>query len=325
MSTKDRLLERLKAARGSWISGNHLSDKLGVSRAAVNKHIRTLKAQGYVIESATRKGYRFKKAPDRLLAEEIRQGLDTRVFGQKEIVCFEQTDSTNQQAKVLAAQGAAEGTLVIAEAQCAGRGRRGRRWYSPPGSGIYVSVVLRPAISPTEAPAITLMTAVAVTQALLDLTHLPVRIKWPNDILLNGKKIAGILTEISTEMDRIDYIVVGLGLNVNTPPQSFPQELQETAGSIRTETGKPFSRLALLRAILISYENCYDTFKTYGFDSILSRWKELSDIIGQRVAVDVMGTTHTGQVADVDADGTLVLKTEQGLLQRIFSGDVRLL
>ena len=213
MTTKDQLLLYLKEKRENWVSGELLSDELGVSRAAVWKHVRKLREEGYVIKSSPRKGYCFSKTSDLLLPNEIRDGLDTRTFGKRNIDYFMEIDSTNMRAKDLAAEGAPEGTVVIAEKQTKGRGRKGRSWHSPLGHGIYTSLILKPAMSPSGAPRITLMTAVAIAEALLSLVHLEVRIKWPNDIIVNGKKLAGILTEISTEMDAVNYIVVGVGIN----------------------------------------------------------------------------------------------------------------
>ena len=215
MVTKDQLLVYLKEKRRTWISGELLSDELSVSRSAVWKHIRKLREEGYVIESSPKKGYLLRRDSDLLLPNEIRHGLNTKVFGKKDIEYFKEIDSTNTKAKDLAQGGAPEGTVVIAEKQTKGRGRRGRTWLSPEGDGIYATLILRPAMSPGEAPRITLMTAVAVAEALLSLIQIDIRIKWPNDILVNGRKLAGILTEITADMDAVNYIVVGLGLNVN--------------------------------------------------------------------------------------------------------------
>ena len=237
---------------------------------------------------------------------------------------MKETDSTNTRAKELAAQGAPEGTLIIAEKQTKGRGRRGRNWFSPPGGGIYFSLILRPAISPGETPRITLMTAVVLAETLISMMKLKLRIKWPNDILVNGKKLAGILTEISTEMDAVNYIVVGLGMNVNTRFKNFPSEIKKSATSILIENGKPFPRVRLIQHYLKLYEKYYDMFKKNDFEPIMKRWKELADIIGKEIKVDVIGKTHIGKVIDVDNDGVLILKDDQGVLQRIFSGDVTL-
>lgn len=322
MATKDKLLAGLKQEEGRWVSGELLSNRLGVSRAAVSKHVRKLKADGYIIESSPRKGYVLQKMSDRLLPAEIQEGLDTKIFGTREILYLRETDSTNTRAKALAAAGAPEGTMVVAETQTQGRGRKKRTWFSPLGQGIYASLILRPAIPPSEAPRITLMTAVAIAEAFLALGHSEIRIKWPNDILMNGKKIAGVLTEISTEMDTIDYIMVGLGINVNTPLESFDETLKSQATSIFIETGKEFPRIRLVRAYLQWFEKCYARFHETGFAPIIQRWKELTDLIGQRVMVDVIGRRYHGSVSDVDGDGVLILKDDQDRLHRIFSGDL---
>jgi len=323
-TTKDKLLLFLKKNQGNWVSGELISNNLSVSRAAIWKHIRKLKEEGYIIESSPKKGYLLSKASDPITADEIRQGLSTKVFGKKDIIYLNETDSTNTRAKELAAQGAPEGTLVIAEKQTEGRGRRGRSWFSPPGGGIYFSLILRPVLSPTETPRITLMTAVVLAETLISLMKLKLRIKWPNDILVNGKKLAGILTEISTEMDEVNYIIVGLGLNVNTQLEDLPREIKKTATSILIETGKQFPRVKLIQHYLKLYEKYYDMFKKNDFEPIMKRWRELADIIGKQIRVDVIGKTHIGKVVDVDNDGVLILKDNQGKLQRIFSGDATL-
>jgi len=324
MSTKNQLLLYLKENQGNWVSGELISNNLSVSRSAIWKHIRKLKEEGYVIESAPKKGYFLSKASDPITADEIMEGLCTNVFGRKNIIYLKETDSTNTRAKELAAQGAPEGTLIIAEKQTKGRGRRGRNWFSPSGGGIYFSLILRPAISPGETPRITLMTAVVLAETLISMMKLKLRIKWPNDILVNGKKLAGILTEISTEMDAVNYIVVGLGMNVNTRFENFPSEIKKSATSILIEAGNRVPRIKFIQNYLKLYEKYYNMFKKNDFEPIMKRWKELADIIGKQIRVDVIGKTHIGKVIDVDNDGVLILKDDQGRLQRIFSGDVTL-
>lgn len=325
MTTKEQLLSYLKKEMGNWVSGESLSNKLAISRAAVWKHIGKLKADGYIIESSPKKGYLLSKISDLLLPAEITEGLDTKIFGKENIVYLNEIDSTNIKAKELAVMGAPEGTVVIAEKQTKGRGRRGRSWFSPSGDGIYASLILRPAMSPIELPRITLMTAVAVSEALLSLTQLKIRIKWPNDILVNGKKIAGILTEISTEMDEVDYIIVGLGLNVNTPYESFPEEIRDEASSISMEMGRHFPRAPIVREYLRWYEKYYEMFKKRGFEPIMHRWKELADIAGEQIMVDVLGEKYVGEVLDVGNDGVLLLMDKEGTTHRIFSGDVQIM
>jgi BirA family biotin operon repressor/biotin-[acetyl-CoA-carboxylase] ligase len=323
MSTKDQLLAYLKEGKGNWVSGEALSNRIAVSRSAVWKHIRTLRQEGYAIESSPKKGYLLIKASDLLLPDEIREGLDTKVLGKRDIVYFTETDSTNTRAKDLASKGAPEGTLVISEKQIKGRGRKGRNWFSPSQGGIYTSLILRPGISPGEAPKITLLTAVVVAETLRTLTQLNVSIKWPNDILVNGKKIAGILTEMSTEMDAIDYIVVGLGLNVNTP--RFPDDITEKATSIFIETGKHFPRAKFIQEYLKWYEEYYEIFKKSGFEPVIKRWKELTDMIGKRITVEMISKKYAGEVQDIDKDGVLILKDNKGNSHRIIFGDVTLM
>jgi BirA family biotin operon repressor/biotin-[acetyl-CoA-carboxylase] ligase len=324
-ATKEVLLKNLRRAGSAWVSGQSLSERMAMTRSAVWKQIGVLREEGYDIEASPRKGYRLRGAPDLLLIQEIGDGLATRVFGRTLTRYFEQTDSTNLRAKELAAQGAPEGTLVVAEQQTHGKGRRQRVWFSPMRQGIYASLVLRPAIAPTEAPRMTLLAAVAAADALLALTPLEVTIKWPNDILVCNKKIAGILTEISTGMDAVDYMVVGLGLNVNIPEGNFPEAIRTQATSILTETGAVFLRSPLLRRYLESFEHYYDVMSDQGFDPVLRRWKALTSMLGRRVRVDMIGEHLTGEVSDFDEDGFMIIRDEGGRSVRIFSGDVAFL
>ena len=231
------------------ISGQQLCEQFQVSRTAVWKVINQLKEEGYQVEAVRNKGYRIIESPDVLTREElaVQIGDATRWAGQ-EIVCFTETDSTNVRARKLGENGAAHGTLVVAEQQTAGRGRRGRGWESPAGSSIYMSLLLRPEFLPNKAPMLTIVMAYSVATALREQTGLDFRIKWPNDIVLNGKKVVGILTEMSTEIEYINHVVIGVGINVNT--EAFPEEICATATSIRRESGKTWRRAELIAAIL---------------------------------------------------------------------------
>ncbi|MFH1083749.1 MAG: biotin--[acetyl-CoA-carboxylase] ligase [Pseudomonadota bacterium] len=320
MNTKDRSLAYLKAEKGSYVSGEALSRRIGITRSAIWKNISKLREEGYAIESSPRKGYLLSRVSEMLLPVEIREGLATEVFGRGDIIHFTETDSTNARAKELAINGAPEGTLIVSEKQTAGRGRKGRTWFSPSGAGIYTSLILRPEMPPSEAPRITFVTAVSAAETLLHLTPLEARIKWPNDILVRGKKIAGILTEISTEMDAIDYVVVGLGMNVNIP--HFPDEITDTATSILIETGEPFSRVNIVREYLRRQEEYCRMLRVSGFKPILTRWKELANIVGRQIKVEMIDRTHIGEVEDIDQEGVLILKDREGTSHRIFSGDV---
>lgn len=319
---RQELLSALRSRPGQWVSGEELSGGLGISRAAISKHIAAIKELGYAISSAPGKGYLLTDAPDLLLPEEILIGLGTRFIGKVGIAHHRLTDSTNTKAREMARGGAPSGTLVVAEAQSAGRGRKGRSWLAAPGEGLLFSLILRPDMEPSRATLITLMTAVSVAEALIDETGVNARIKWPNDILVHGKKLAGILTEMSMELDAVDYVVVGLGLNINTPAAAFPEEIRAIATSLMAETSAPFSRVAVLRAILSRFETHYDTLSTDGPEPMLRRWKALSDIVGRRVRVSMMHEEIEGRVTDIDADGVLLVETEAGEPLRILSGDV---
>ena len=320
MTTQYRLLLCLKENRGDWVSGEALSKRLSVSRSAVWKNIGSLRTEGYVIESAPKKGYRLLRVPDLLLPAEILDGLQTRACARGDFIHFTETESTNDRAKEMAVQGAAEGTVVVAEAQTQGRGRKGRDWFSPSKGGIYCSLILRPRIPPIDGPKITFLSAVAAAEALRAVTCLRPSIKWPNDVLLGGKKVAGILTEMASEPDAVDYVVVGLGMNVNTV--AFPGNIGEKATSVCKETHESTSRVALLRAYLEQAENWYERFKREGFPPILERWRSLANIMDKPIRVEMINETVEGRVRDIDPDGVLILMDKNGPSHRILSGDV---
>ena len=315
------LLELLNFLRekDSFVSGELLAARVGLSRAGVWKRLHRLKALGYVIEGEPRRGYRLVATPDKLLPEEILHGLGTKTL-RGPIYHFETAISTNDTAKVLGTQGATEGTLVVAETQTAGRGRLGRYWLSPPGLGIYASVLLRPPLPPTELPQITLSTAVAVVRALTRAVGVTPGIKWPNDLILKGKKLGGILTEMETESDQIRYLVVGMGLNVNNP--DFPPELSGTATSLLQEEERRFSRLAILQAWLEEFEALYTEFLDRGFPEILEEWKQYSVTLGKYVAVRQGPRQVEGLALEVAEDGALVLETARGEVVKVTSGEI---
>jgi BirA family biotin operon repressor/biotin-[acetyl-CoA-carboxylase] ligase len=314
----ETLLQVLRGAAEA-ISGEKLAARLGLSRAAVWKRVQRLKARGYVIEASPRRGYLLLGVPDKLLPAEVLQGLQARSLAGP-VHHFDTLNSTNDLAKELAARGAPEGTLVVAEAQTGGRGRLGRQWNSPPGLGLYASLVLRPPLPPLELPRITLTTAVAVVRALRRVAGVSPGIKWPNDVLLHGKKLAGILTEMETESDCIRHVVVGLGLNVNNP--EFPPELAATATSLTLATGGRFSRVKLLQAWLEEFDALYDRFLNQGFPEILAEWKVWAVTLGQEVTVRQGPREISGQALDVAPDGALLLRTARGEIIRVTSGEI---
>lgn len=322
MTTKFELLTQLKMHTREWISGEYLSRRLGVSRMAVSKHIGKLKSEGYEIISAPKKGYRLNRAPDILTSDELRSELNTKIFGQSEIIYLPQTRSTNLIAREYASNGSPEGFLIIADSQTEGRGRQHRYWHSPSGGGIYLSMILRPSLPPNETPVITLMTAVALLEAIRMQSEIPLRIKWPNDILSGDKKLAGILTEINTYPDSVNFVIVGVGINVNTSPEKFPDEIKDIATSISAETGKYLQRKELLASFLSIFETWYALFEKREFQAIINRWKSYSDIIGRVVSVDILGTVYSGKVVEIDVDGTLIIEDGKGKRKRLLSGDI---
>ena len=319
---RDTILEILHDSTEEHISGEELSRKLKVSRTSVWKHIKALRGEGYIIESRPKLGYCLKGAPDLLLPREVRRGLKTRIFGKQKIVYHEKVKSTNDIAKALASQGALEGSIILAEQQTRGRGRKGRWWDSPERMGIYFSIILRPEIIPREAPRMTVVFGVAVARAIMKATSLNPRIKWPNDLLIKGKKMGGILTEMSAEMDGIDYIVAGFGLNVNNPSFLFPESIKDIATSLKEELGRPVNRVRLLRHLLGEMEYYYQRFVNGKFSLILNEWRELTDTLGGWVSADTPGGRVEGEAMDIDPEGALMIKDKQGNIFSITGGDI---
>lgn len=256
-----------------------------------------------------------------LSSAELSAGLNTEKIG-KRIIHFTETDSTNTQALLLARGGAAEGTVVLAERQTAGRGRMDRTWHSPPGAGIYLSVILTPRVSPSRLPGITLVAAVAGAESLKESTRVSVDIKWPNDLLLNGRKICGILTELHSREDGSPIVIVGIGINVNTPRDMFPEDIANTASSIMIETGREASRKDIVSSLLGHFERWYRIYTEGGFAVILDRWKAYSGIIGRRIRVEQEGARTEGTVLDIDISGALIIHDDAGLRHSICSGDI---
>lgn len=317
---RSKILDLLREHRGEYISGEEISQQLGVSRTAIWKHMRALKQQGYNIESHSRLGYCLRQTPDRLLPAEIGAKLSTTIIGQ-EIHYFDELDSTNNQGKKLAINGCPEGTIVVAEAQNIGRGRLARGWFSPSGQGIWLSVVLRPPFSPQDAPKCTLMAAVAVNEAIMSIAKINCGIKWPNDILCQGKKLVGILTEMSSDMDAINHIVIGMGINVNIELDDFPPELRDIASSLAIEAGGKISRLELLTTVLERLEYYYQLVIRDGFAPIFDAWRAMSITLGQTVDVIGFNSKFTGVAEDIDTDGALLVRTDHGV-EKVLAGDV---
>lgn len=321
-----RVLDALRRAGGRSCSGEVLSESQGVSRAQVWKDVRTLRARGYTIEAEPGDGYRLVAVPDRLYPEEIALGLGTRWLA-RDIHYFEETDSTNRVALDLARTGAAHGTTVIAEAQTAGRGRLGRAFFSPPGTNLYTSMLLRPELTTAEAPAWILASAVAVAETVAEFVERPdaVEIKWPNDVLIDGRKTCGILMELSAEATRVAHLVLGIGVNLNVDPQTFPEEFRSAATSVGAHRSEPVERVSFARRLYENLEGTLEICEREGLAGVLPRFETHFRMRGRAIRVrDFDGTLRAGSVAGIDHDGALLLKTNGGLNERIVAGDVTL-
>ncbi|MBM4277727.1 MAG: biotin--[acetyl-CoA-carboxylase] ligase [Deltaproteobacteria bacterium] len=317
----EEILRLLKKHPSTFISGEELSRRLNVSRTAVWKRIRHLRSLGYKIEASTRSGYRLIQSPDILAPSELKPLLRVKWLG-KTIHYFHALDSTNSKAYELASRGAEEGEIVIAESQAKGKGRLGRNWFSPPYLNLYLSVILRPKISPHQAPFITLMAAVATAEAIEKTSGLQSSIKWPNDILLSGRKIAGLLNEIKSETDRIHFIILGIGVNLNVDEKMFPKEIRSIATSMKREMGQAVSRKDFLALLLKELEKWYTVFLKEGGTVILNSWRERAQIKGRQVKMTSFGETIAGRAIDVDSDGALIIETRRGERKRVVAGDV---
>ena len=317
----DKILQLLRESPSAFLSGEEISRRLKVSRTAVWKRMKRLKTLGYEIEASTRSGYRLIQSPDLLTPSEIRPFLKTKWMG-KTIHHFHTLDSTNSKAYQLALDGAEEGEVVISESQEKGRGRLGRQWFSPPFLNLYLSVILRPKIPPHQASLITLMAAVATADAIQKFSGLLPLIKWPNDILLRDRKIAGLLNEIHSEMDRIHFVILGIGVNLNLDERMFSKEIRAGATSLKIEMGQAISRKIFLQTLLQELEKWYTIFMKEGSALILKVWRDRAHIKGRRVKVTSFGKALTGVAVDIDSDGALILETMGGKRERVVAGDI---
>ena len=322
MNMRKTIVELLKKSGDNFVSGENIAGDLGISRTAVWKHIQKLRESGYHILSRERCGYKLKDAPDLLLPSEIQIELNTEIIG-KQMEYFPSVDSTNRVAKALAYHGAADGTIVVAEEQTGGKGRLERNFYSPRGKGIWFSIILRPNFLPHDAPKCTLMAAVAVAQAM-NRFNLKPEIKWPNDIMFDGRKLVGILTEITAEIGKITYIVVGLGINVNISREEFPEEIRNVATSLSEMNGGEISRVKFFRAVLEEFDKLYCKVNAAGFAEVFTLWKKYNITLGKNVRVISAGDggeSFIGKAIDLDSEGALQVETASGL-RTVYAGDV---
>ncbi len=314
-----RILELLRRQEG-FLSGEDIGRELSITRAAVWKGIKKLREEGYEIEAVTNRGYRLTNPETMYNKRELEQGLKTKTMGQF-IYFYEETDTTNNRARELALEGVPEGTLVVAEKQTDGRGRRGKVWESPLGTGIWMSLVLRPQIMPAEASVLTLLCGLATAEAIEAETGLSAGIKWPNDILINGKKAVGILTEMDCEMSEVHFVIPGIGINVNTA--SFPPEIADIATSLYLECGKTVSRRRLVHKVLERLEEHYETFlRTGSFTAMLEDYRKHCITLGKEV--HVLGREpFFAEALDITPEGELLVRrADNGKEEVVFSGEV---
>ena len=321
----DRVLALLRGHDG-MLSGEAVAARLGVSRTAVWKQVQALRARGYTIEARNRSGYRLAAAPNAAIPSEVAPRLQTRILG-RTYHYLGRTDSTNTVLAKLAARGAPGGTVVVAEQQGAGRGRMKRGWHSPPGVGLYCSILLRPRIGAARVTSLPLVAGLAVADAVAP--HLPAAsppaVKWPNDILVGGKKLCGILCELQTGTGGAYHVIVGIGLNVNFTARDFPPELQQTATSIRLAGGDVVSRPALLAELLLRLETDVDQWRREGLAPFLPRLRACDALAGRTVTIDrVSGEPLTGVADGVYADGALRLRLPDGREEAVYSGDAHI-
>jgi len=316
---QERIIQFLKESDG-YISGEEISQRLKMSRAAIWKHMQELRAQGYEIAAVPHLGYQLVTCPDKLLGHEIQSGLNTKIIGKK-IIVLDTVASTMDEAFRLGMENCPEGTVVCAEAQSKGRGRLGRVWSSPKARGLYFSFVLRPSLPLNQLAQLTLMSAVALAEAIEDISDLQPSIKWPNDILLKDRKLAGILTELRAESDQVKFVIVGIGLNVNASLHQLPAG----ASSLKVAAGQSFNRAQVFQAVLRSLEKWYLKLLHHEFAQVMEEWKKRSATLNKRVRItDPAGVTE-GEAIDLDEDGALLIRKDNGILFKKTAGDVFLL
>lgn len=316
---KNEILRLLKT-NDTYVSGQQLCDYFKVSRTSVWKVMEQLKKEGYEIEAVRNRGYRLVSSPDVISEAEIKSLLKTKWAGCK-VMYYDETDSTNNRAKDSGEKGGFHGTLFIADKQNAGKGRRGRAWESPSGKSIYMTLLLRPEITPDKAPMLTLVMGLSVAEGVRRVSGVKAEIKWPNDIVINKKKVCGILTEMATEIECVHYVVIGVGINVNQ--QHFPEEIKEMATSLYNETGNTYKRSELIAAVLEQFEKNYEVFLKAGD---LSDVKEVYDSMlvncGQEVKVLEPGNEYRAVAEGINKAGELIVTLPDGQKKNVFAGEV---
>lgn len=324
MTLDAQILNALRATPDGAVSGAELSQRLGVTRAAIWARIQELRGLGYDIEASPHLGYRLLSAPELLHADDLLSRLgETKVIG-RDIRVFQETTSTNDVIEKLARDGVKEGVVVFAESQTRGRGRLGRKWLSPSKKGLWFSVLLRPEMRPQESIQLTIAAATALRRAIETHTGLNPEIKWPNDVLIHGKKVAGILTELYAELDRVKFVILGLGVDVNLNPGELPADLRKVVTSLKAESGRVVSRAELAVTILHELDRDYDQVVSGRFASVADEWEQYCTTLGRDVVISTGQRQIRGRAESLGEEGALLLRTDHGHLERIVGGDVSL-
>jgi len=326
MTLDAQLLRALREAAGGAVSSADLSQRLKASPATIKTRLAELRSLGYEIEASPHLGYRFVNSPDLLHADDLMSRLGpgvVKVIG-RDIRVFEKTTSSNDIVEKLAADGLKEGIVVFAEAQTQARGRLGRKWLAPAKKGLWFSILLRPMLTPQETTRVTVASATALRRAIAKQTGLPAKIKWPNDIVIHGRKVSGILTELHGELDRVEYVVLGIGVDVNLNPGDFPTSLRALVTSLRIELGRPVLRSELAAVILEALDQDYGRIGPDEFPALANEWEQHCETLGHHVAIRIGERVVRGRAESLDDDGALLLRSEHGHLERIMGGDVTL-
>jgi BirA family biotin operon repressor/biotin-[acetyl-CoA-carboxylase] ligase len=323
MSQRKRTVIDILRESPGFVSGEVISARLGISRNAVHKHVKSLRKRGYQILGISRRGYKLEAEPVKLVVPVVTEMTQGSMFG-RSFRYYDEIESTNVEAKELAMAGAPEGTVVIAELQLAGRGRLGRRWTSPAGKGLLFSVILRPTLPMSRAHMLTIVAAVAAARGIEAQTEASVRIKWPNDLFVGDRKAGGILLEVAGEQDVVEWVIVGIGINVNTEYAELPVDLRRTAVSLKMATGEPVDRSELLARILLALETAYKEAQKHGFDRALSEFRQRDYLLKRSVSVQTREGSVIGEATGIDNQGALLVQLPHRHIRRFHSGDVTL-
>lgn len=316
------VLNELRSHPRSYISMQRLAENTSHSPQRIARALKELENWGYRFLHDSASGVRYISSPDVLFPHEIELGLEARIIAQN-IYSLDRVSSTNTLAHKYAEQGQPEGTLIIAERQTAGKGRFGRSWHSPAGCGLYFSLILRPPIPPAQAPGISLIAALSVVEAIRASSKLKAQVKWPNDVLCDGHKVAGVLTELAAELDRVRYVVVGIGINVNHEAADFPPTLRDKASSLRQCVGTPLHRIKLLQLVLSRFEINYLRFVHCGLKDAIKSIRRYSSVLGKPVSFQINGNHQQGRAVDIDGNGMLVVEVN-GKTMTLGSGEISL-